>query len=84
MFTELTEKSIRTIRDAARRLTGAARREFEAEVAIDYCQGSPRQAETMFGWGRATVRAGLDELQTRVTRRDQFFKRGSLRTRMAW
>ena len=42
MLTELTEKSIGTIRDAARRLTGAARRKFEAEVAIDYCQGSRR------------------------------------------
>ena len=39
MLTEWTEKSIPAIRDAARRLTGAARREFEAEVAIDYCQG---------------------------------------------
>ena len=32
MLAELTEKTIQTIRDAARRLTGAARREFEAGV----------------------------------------------------
>ena len=80
MLTELTEKSIRTIRDAARRLTGAARRKFEAEVAIDYCQGSPRRTESVFGWGRATVKAGLDELQTGVARLDQFFKRGRRKT----
>ena len=55
MLAELPEKSIRTIRDAARRLTGAARRKFEAGVAIDYCQGSPRQTESVFGWGQATV-----------------------------
>ena len=30
MLAELPEKSIRTIRDAASRLTGAARRKFEA------------------------------------------------------
>ncbi len=48
MLAELTEKTIRTIRDAAKRLTGAARREFEAGVAIDYCQGSPRRTETRF------------------------------------
>ena len=80
MLAKLPEKSIRTIRDAARRLTGAARRKFEAGVAIDYCQGSPRRTESVFGWGRATVKAGLDELQTGVARRDQFFKRGRRKT----
>jgi hypothetical protein len=80
MLAELPEKSIRTIRDAARRLTGAARRKFEAGVAIDYCQGSPRRTESVFGWGRATVKAGLDELQTGVARLDQFFKRGRRKT----
>ena len=80
MLAELTEKAIRTIRDAARRLTGAARREFEAAVAIDYCQGSPRRAETVFGWGRATVRAGLDQWPTGVGRQDQFFPRGRRKT----
>ena len=80
MLAELPEKSIRTIQDAARRLTGAARRKFEAAVAIDYCQGSPRRTESVFGWGRATVKAGLDELQTGVARLDQFFKRGRRKT----
>ena len=80
MLAELTEKTIQTIRDAARRLTGAARREFEAGVAIDYCQGSPRRAETVFGWGRATVQAGLDQWQTGVGRQDQFFPRGRRKT----
>lgn len=61
-------------------MTGAARRKFEAEVAIDYCQGSARRAETVFGWGRATVKAGLDELQTGTGRQDQFFKRGRPKT----
>lgn len=75
MLAELPEKSIGTIQDAARRLTGAARRKFEAAVAIDYCQGSPRRTESVFGWGRATVKAGLDQLQTGVARLDQFFKR---------
>jgi len=80
MLVELTERVIRTIRDAARELTGAARRKFEAEVAMDYCHGSPRRAETLFGWGRATVKAGLDALQTGVGRPDQFFQRGRPQT----
>jgi len=61
-------------------LTGAARRKFEAEVANDYCQGSPRRAESVFGWGRETVKAGLDELRTGVARTGQFFKRGRHKT----
>lgn len=80
MLAELPEKSIGTIQDAARRLTGAARRKFEAAVAIDYCQGSPRRTESVFGWGPTTVKAGLDQLQTGVARLDQFFKRGRRKT----
>ena len=51
MYAELTTRMIRTIRDAAKRLTGAQRRRFEAQVAIDYCQGSSRKAETIFALG---------------------------------
>jgi hypothetical protein len=46
MVAELTEGVIRTIQDAARKLTGGKRRKFEAQVAINYCQGSARKAET--------------------------------------
>ena len=46
----LTEQQISTIKDAASKLTGAKRREFQAQVALDYVEGSPRQAERMFGW----------------------------------
>ena len=76
MFAELTTRMIRTIQDAAKRLTGAARRKFEAQVAVDYCQGSPRKAETIFGWGRVTVQTGLDELQTGIPRNHRHSDRG--------
>ena len=29
-----------------------------AEVAIKYCQGQPRRAEVVFGWGRDAVNTG--------------------------
>ena len=76
MVGELTETVIRTIQDAAKRLTGAERRKFEAQVARDYCQGSARKAETIFGWGRVTVQTGLDELQTGVPRENRYSQRG--------
>lgn len=62
MVAELTEAVIRTIQDAARKLTGGKRRKFEAQVAINYCQGSPRKAETIFGWGRVTGKAVREAL----------------------
>jgi len=80
MVAELTAGVIRTVQDAARRLTGAKRRQFEAQVAIGYCQGSARKAETIFGWGRGRVQAGLDELPTGAVRQDRYGQRGRRKT----
>ena len=80
MVGELTETVIRTIQDAANRLTGAERRKFEGQVARDYCQGSARKAETVFGWGRVTVQTGLDELQTGMARENRYADRGRRKT----
>lgn len=46
---------------AARRLSGADRRVFQAEVCLKLCHGSPRAAEYRFGWGRQTIEKGLAE-----------------------
>jgi len=56
------------IGSGARRLTGYQRRLFMAEVATELCDGSARQAERRFGWGRETVLKGLHE--ARQGRRD--------------
>ena len=56
------------------------RRKFEADVAMDCRHGSPRRAETLFGKGRATVKAGLDTLPTGVGSPDQSFPRGRPKT----
>jgi len=60
MILPLDETVIATIKSAARKLRGAARRTFQAEAARDYCKGSPRIAERKFGWSRDTVQKGLD------------------------
>ncbi|HVK54024.1 MAG TPA: hypothetical protein VM532_03250 [Burkholderiales bacterium] len=49
---------------AASKMTGAQRRAFHAEMTIKYCDGSARQAETLFGWNRHTVELGLNEKRT--------------------
>jgi hypothetical protein len=41
MFRELTDRVKETIGSAARKLTGLARRQFQAEVTLQYCDGSP-------------------------------------------
>lgn len=62
----LTEAAVQTIRSAAKLLTGHRRRRFQAEVALQYCNGSARKAETTFGWGRDAVNTGLGELRTGI------------------
>ena len=61
---ELTPKMIETIRGAAKELTGAKRRAFEAQVSLDYLGGDPQLTETVFGWSRHTVAKGLKERRT--------------------
>lgn len=80
MLEPLTESMRQTIRSAARKLTGFRRRQFQAEAAIQYCQGSPRRAEKCFGWGRAAVHTGLCELRSGIRCLDNFSDRGRHKT----
>ena len=48
-------------------MLGAERRSFMAAMALKHCDGSARQAERVFGWGRDTVQLGLHELRTGLT-----------------
>ena len=52
---------IADLRLAASKMTGPARRAFEAEMTLKYCAGNPLMAEAVFGWGRQTVALGLAE-----------------------
>jgi hypothetical protein len=63
----LTASQIEDLRLAASKMNGAARRAFQAEMAIKYCLGSPRLTETVFGWGRENVTVGLAEKRTGIT-----------------
>ena len=53
------KKTIQTIQSAARKLTGSARREFQAAVTLDHCHGSPRFARELFGWSSDSIWKGL-------------------------
>ncbi len=80
MSQELTEQFLATIRSAAQKLTGYLRRQFQAETTQRYCNGSPRQAERLFGWGRAAVQTGLHELRTGIRCLEDYSTRGRRKT----
>ena len=61
-----TEEQIAELRFAASKMHGAERRAFVAEIALKYCNGSARQTEHVFGWGREMVETGLGEKRTGV------------------
>lgn len=77
---ELTDQFIATLKDAASKLTGAKRRAFQAQVALDYLDGSSRRTERVFGWWRKTVELGLNELRTGITCVDNTSARGNRKT----
>jgi len=76
MVLELTESVVGTVQLAARKLTGFLRRQFQAEMTLKYCEGRARRAEAVFGWGRAAVETGLNELRTGLRCYDGFSARG--------
>ncbi|MDA1054651.1 MAG: hypothetical protein O3C40_29840 [Planctomycetota bacterium] len=80
MLAELAECVVESIKSATQKLTGWKRREFQAETALTYCDGSPRKAERIFGWGRQAVEKGLNEKRTGIRVLDNVHARGRKRT----
>jgi hypothetical protein len=63
--TELLGASqIEDLKLASSKMSGAARRYFQAAMVLKYCRGSARKAGKVFGWDREAVRLGLNELRT--------------------
>lgn len=64
------------IKDAARKLTGANRRAFEARTTQELFGGNARRAEVVFGWSRCTVILGQHEVRTQICCLERFQDRG--------
>ena len=58
---ELTASHIADLRLACSQMRGVARRRFQAEMTLKYCDGSARKGETVFGWKRSSIATGLGE-----------------------
>lgn len=76
----LSASALQDIRLAAKKLTSFKRREFQAEMAVKYCNSSARLAETRFGWDRSTVAKALGEKRTGIRCVDNYSQRGRKRT----
>jgi len=84
MSSRLTDDVVESLRTAARKITGFRRRQFQAEMALKYCDGSSRKAETVFGWRRDAVNTGLNELRTGIRCVDNAGARGRKKTEEAY
>jgi hypothetical protein len=80
MVVRVTPDMRETIRSAAAKLTGYRRRQFQAEMAVKYCDSSPRLAEKVFGWARDSVQTGLHEQRSGIRCVERFHERGRKRT----
>jgi hypothetical protein len=74
---QLPDQQVATLKDAASKLTGVKRRAFQAQVTLDYLEGSARLAETVLGWSRETVALGLHEVRTGIRCVERFSARGN-------
>jgi hypothetical protein len=68
---KLSQSQIEDLRLAASKLSGAKRRNFQAEMSLKYCEGKARRAERLFGWNRKSVEVGLAEHRTKAMSRKE-------------
>jgi hypothetical protein len=54
------------IKEAVKRLKGYEEREYKAQIAVDYFQGSARKTERAMGWGREALEVGIKEIETGI------------------
>jgi len=76
----LSKQYIATLKNAAKKLTGAKGRAFEAQVTVDYFDAKAYLAEQAIGWGRKTIALGLNESRTGIVCVDNFKARGNQKT----
>ena len=77
---KLNEKIKSLIKDACKRLTGVKRRAYQADITMEYFDGSEHKAEREMGWWRESVKKGLKESQSGIRCVDNYQGRGRNRT----
>jgi len=68
------------IQEAVKRLSGYKRREYIAQISLDYFQGNARKTEREMGWGRECIQKGLKGKETGIRCIDNYSASGRKRT----
>jgi transposase len=76
----LTKEFKEVVRDAAKKMKGAAKRAFMAQITREYLGGSPRKGERELGWYRKAIEKGLKEQETGIQCVDNYAARGRKKT----
>jgi hypothetical protein len=71
MLSRPDQKTIETIKNAARQMNRVERRRFQAQVVLDHCNGNTSQAKYLFGWDQRTTRKALLEMKKGKTFSDR-------------
>ena len=57
------QKTIKTIMNAARKMTRIDRRRFQAQAVMDHCNGNTSLARVIFGWDQRTTQKAILEMK---------------------
>ena len=71
---KISDETKAIFRDAAQRMSGFKKRQYQAEIVLKYFGGSTRKTERGMGRGRKSVEKGLKELETGIRCPDNFFQ----------
>jgi len=77
---EISDTLRSIIKNTAKKLSGAAKREYVAEITLELLDGSDRKAESELGWSREMVKKGRMELTTTIRCVDNYSARGNKKT----
>ena len=72
---EISDTLRSIIKNTAKKLSGAAKREYVAEITLELLDGSDRKAESELGWSREMVKKGRMELTTNIRCVDNYSAR---------
>lgn len=74
---KLNKNLIKTFTKISKKLSGAEKREFIAEITRTYLDGNARKAESILGWNRNSNTLGLKELTSGITCYVDIHERGN-------
>jgi hypothetical protein len=73
---EWTKSYKQILQETAKTLKGASRRRFMAQIVLELGYGGQSKVERELGWNRGTIRKGISEVTSGITKIDNYHARG--------